>query len=107
MAHRLTVSSLKGRRGPIKERPDPGTYIGICYDTLQSSKGVKVYLGQVVPANGRKQRHIATIINVLDYTWGLDIIRCGKGYYILAGEWFGSKYVDYIALRNRDLLKEM
>ncbi len=88
-----TVTQLKGgrRRAVLKTRPDPDSHLGEVYDLLFASKGEAISLSGVLGS----QRAIA---DLTDY-YGLDIRRVGRCLYVLAGEWCGRAYIDYVAER--------
>lgn len=68
------------------------------YDHLMQNKGKVVELWQL----GARQ-NLTGILNALQDYYGLDVRPVKRGYgggpatYVLAGEWFGKVYVDYIA----------
>ena len=97
----VTVSEMKGVKAAVKlhhSRPTPGTRAGDIYDRLMSSKGIPIEIGS--------QEFMTIMVALTDY-YGLDIRhvqrankRLGlKSKYVLAGEWFGRVYIDYIAER--------
>ena len=94
-----TVHSIR-RRGsvaPLQSEPAPGTRIREIYDNLQRSKGLPVAL----TLSDADRVRISSLVNF----YGLDVRNIQKGnsrtgrasLYVLAGEWFGRVYVDYIA----------
>jgi hypothetical protein len=85
-----TVSSMKGnasRRG--HDRPSAGTKLGDLYDLFKANEGIPIAWRQ---GSGRS-------LEQLQDFYGLDIRCIRSGIWVLAGEWFGSEYVDYIARR--------
>jgi hypothetical protein len=87
----MTVSDIKFDRVSARQVPAEGTKVRATYDLFMAHKGE--------PISFSRDRHHPFIIDRLVDTWGLDIRRIGKGRYLLAGEWFGIEYVDYVALR--------
>jgi hypothetical protein len=98
--HVETVSSMKGSLdNRHQERPGSGTRLGDLYELFKANEGI--------PIGGLSftRSDYSGIGQLQDY-YGLDI-RCirrgghqrGKSTWVLAGEWFGSEYVDYIAQR--------
>lgn len=94
-----TASQIKGaRRAPVQPLPREGTRTRQVYDLLQANKGRPVDVG----VRGTK---LGSIIRNLEDFYGLDIrwlqngsSRTGRQtFYMLAGEWFGRVYIDYVA----------
>jgi hypothetical protein len=85
-----TVSEMKRGRVPSRGEPREGTKVRAVYDLFMTHKGTPVSYSRA---------HRPEIIDRLTDNWGLDIRRVGKGRYLLAGEWFGREYVDYVAAR--------
>jgi|SRR5882724_8899568 len=90
---------LRAKRGaPTQDIPREGTHLREVYDLFQSSKGVPI---EWSPGNRGKY-----IMDLTDF-YGLDIRRLQSGnsrsgrksQYVLAGEWIGRVYIDYIAER--------
>jgi len=80
---------------PVNTVPREGTAIREIYDLFQANKGVPIEF--TIPRNRR------VVDSLIDF-YGLDIRclhrgrrHCGKSRWVLAGEWFGSVYVDYVA----------
>jgi hypothetical protein len=91
--HATSVSAFKGvKQGrPRAEHPHEGTRTRELYDFFKANEGVPLKL--TISRNDRAK------ITALQDVYGLDI-RCVRyGTWVLAGEWFGSRYVDYIAQR--------
>lgn len=91
MAHTLSASDLKGRRIRRPDLPAGGTRTRELYDMFMANKGVPIGFG-------KNQRDGAVFARLTD-TYGLDIRSLGYRRWVLAGEWFGKVYVDYIAER--------
>ena len=101
----LTVSQAKlmgKHRGarPLQDAPREGTFIRRAYDMFKQHPGLPIefsLIGTPDPCVTRK---------LIDF-YGLDIRMLQKGsskvqrpsIYVLAGEWFGRVYVDYIEER--------
>lgn len=84
------------RRTPLQAVPNEGTRLRLIFDFFQSNKGH--------PVEWTHGRDTGAVVKLTDF-YGLDI-RCvqkgdrrtgRKSIYVLAGEWFGKVYVDYIA----------
>jgi hypothetical protein len=95
------VSQMKGVRSGIplmRERPAHGTLIGDLYERFMAAKGKPIELST---------EYISPRMAALTDYYGLDIrlvqrANKRKGFkstYVLAGEWFGKVYIDYIAER--------
>ena len=102
----VSAASQLKRPGHLnrKDRPSPGTRLGYAYDVFTNNKGVPIHGCAAEIFGGPHSRR--AISDLRDY-YGLDI-RCvdrGGGRarrgakWVLAGEWFGRVYVDYIAER--------
>lgn len=76
-----------------KKQPKPGTKLRGIYDLFQENKGLPLHF----PTSGS-----SGLYQLTDF-YGLDIIRLKKNTWLLAGEWYGKVYVDYVAER---ILKE-
>lgn len=80
-----------------RSRPTEGSKIGALYDVLQASKGIPVE----IVADRSTGPNFICLTNI----YGLDIRLLQRGNkrtgrptkVVLAGEWFGRVYVDYIA----------
>lgn len=77
---------------PVQDIPREGTKLRSLYDVFQANKGIVI-------AGGFGDRRISRKMEDLRDYYGLDIRRIRNGHWVLAGEWFGLKYVDYIAER--------
>lgn len=94
----MTVAQIKRKlRGkeyiPLQEAPKEGSRIREIYDLLFANIGKAVDLGV-----GATDCHR---IAALENYYGLDIRAVHRKHqhalYVLAGEWFGKIYVDYVA----------
>jgi len=94
-----TLGKKSGTR-QLRDAPGNGTKLRANWDVLQANKGVPVELAG-------EPRYIAMqIVQLVDF-YGLDIRQVQRGFhggdisrpslYVLAGEWFGRVYIDYIA----------
>jgi hypothetical protein len=90
-----SVSSIKhpNRGAPLRDRPHIGSPLGNLYDRFLASRGLPI---DYSTSAGRSQ------LEQLRNFYGLDIRRVGRSRWVLAGEWFGRVYVDYIAERIGD-----
>jgi hypothetical protein len=90
--HTQSAAVAKGKKTkPILNEPHEGTKIRAVYDLFYANKG-KVVQFTVAWDDGHGTR-----LTQLRDIYGLDIRRMSVGKYCLVGEWFGDKYVDYIA----------
>jgi len=97
----ITVSEMKGRDAPHRDYPTPGSLADQIYQRLTSSKGKIVDLSDL---RGKRSRDRWLAIGQLMDFYGLDIRkihpRKHDALYVLAGEWFGSHYSDYVAAQH-------
>lgn len=77
-------------------QPREGTSLRRMYDILITSKGIPVEVA-LCRFEGRNGTH--TMVESLRSFYGLDIRKIEPGKWVLAGEWFGKTYCDYIADR--------
>lgn len=97
MSRMASVASMKGNRQIYEAVPRAGTALRQAYDLFKRNKGL--------PINWQSDRHNPRVVTALIDFYGLDIRQLQKGgkwqpsIYVLAGEWFGSEYRDYIAER--------
>src|SRR5882672_1027113 len=105
MSRIASAGSLKGTaHNPLQRMPRPGTRLRELWDLLH------LYRGEVF-VDDLTMRYCRGSMDQLRYFYGLDIrnlgatSRNGRGKgrgpsrWVLAGEWIGPKYVDYIAER--------
>jgi|SRR5687768_2162379 len=86
------ASSLRGKStSPTNPFPKEGTRIRDVYDLFQANKGVPIDF-----KTNRTGASTRVVSDLVDF-YGLDIRRIRNGVWVLAGEWFGKVYVDYIA----------
>lgn len=64
------------------------------FDLLMANKGVPI---SVRLSLFEGQRCTGAVIRDLQDYYGLDIRKIRNGEWVLAGEWIGRTYVDYIA----------
>lgn len=113
MARMLSAAQIKGKtKSKLQSHPRPGTRTRAVYDKLLEHKGLPVQITVFeTPQDYAKQSGLWTgIRHNLENYYGLDIrtvpsIAVGgwgkhQLWWILAGEWFGSIYLDYIAERE-------
>lgn len=81
---------------PLQVAPRVGTRLRKTYDALMACKGAPIEI---------QYRYLGPDISMLVNFYGLDVRLVKQGSkrtdrlstYVLAGEWFGRVYVDYIA----------
>lgn len=105
MARCLPASHLRSSKqrpaGPkLRDKPREGSRLRAIYDALQSNKGAPVE----IHLDGNELRQLSDF-------YGLDIRNVRRGFHregcqgwrepahLLAGEWFGRVYIDYVAER--------
>lgn len=100
-AARAKAGGRKICGAPLQECPREGSQLRWIYDLLQENKG------RPVEIESTKKAPIGPQLVQLENIYGLDVrhVRNGssrtgrKSTYLLAGEWFGRVYVDYVAER--------
>lgn len=102
-----SAASAKGSVAHCQLVPREGTKLRVLYDRFMTNKGLPIEMNFSEEAGRTCRRYLH---DLRDY-YGLDIRclkrrggnRCGKtpnpSEWVLAGEWFGRTYVDYIAER--------
>jgi len=93
----LSAARLKGKCPAGQDRPRPGTLTRRMYDLLVANKGIPLDVPLTMFEGTRARGQAAAIIEALRNIYGLDIRKLGVRRWVLAGEWFGKVYVDYIA----------
>jgi hypothetical protein len=97
MMRSASVSEHKGKSTQRTQRiPREGTQLRALYDLFVANKGRVVDVSPTM-RGGR------ALSDLTDY-YEMDIRKLGHRRWVLAGEWFGPDYVDYIAavLENHD-----
>lgn len=99
----LPASHLKGKpRLPVQPKPREGTNLRALYDLFMGQRGLVIDLPiSTMPQFGKPSSMGATLSQLRDF-YGLDIRNLGYRRWILAGEWFGATYVDYVAERQAE-----
>lgn len=93
----------------LQKIPRPGTRLRELYDLFQMNKGI------VIEEPLTMRYNYNYFITLIDF-YGLDIRKIGEvqhknkrgmrtGRWVLAGEWFGADYVDYISKNKQKLAK--
>lgn len=94
----VSAAVSKGRHAPLTHlAPREGTRIRAVYDHLMANKGIPLDIS-LTTAFGSKGGSGYRLAQLRD-SYGLDIRCLGYGRWVLAGEWFGPTYIDYIADR--------
>jgi hypothetical protein len=84
------ASELKKQtRRRINSIPREGSRIRALYDLFHTNKGQVIDFAAST-GNGRP------MADLIEY-YGLDIRRVARGRWVLAGEWFGRVYLDYVS----------
>lgn len=93
---RRAQSIKNGKRTRIRnDVPNKGTKIRGLYDYFLRYRGIPVAYASV-----------GNTLQRLQNDYGLDIRKIKRGSWVLAGEWNGSIYIDYIAqIVNTEELK--
>ena len=76
--------------------PHEGTKLRALYDLFMANKGIVI---EKPITMGEPPGRIYARLSALRDFYGLDIRKIRNGHWVLAGEWFGRVYVDYIAQR--------
>lgn len=87
-----SVSEAKGTGHALQRMPREGSKIRALYDFLEARKGIPIDIALTVAAPNFR----GDIEKLRDF-YGLDIRKISYGRWVLAGEWFGTEYRDYIA----------
>jgi hypothetical protein len=82
-----SASSLKRDSDKRQALPREGTRLRFLYDLFQSNRGKIVSFSLA-----RAGKDVASLVDF----YGLDIRTIGKRRWLLAGEWQGKEYVDYV-----------
>jgi hypothetical protein len=95
MAHQLSIGEIKDPKRTARSRdiPKEGTNIRRVYDLLMENRGRWVIMTS--QSVGVPWKGLSSICERLNDSYGLDI-RKGYGKWLLAGEWFGKVYIDYV-----------
>lgn len=97
MARVESAGSMKGGAyGELRQKlPMEGSKIRELFDIFKANEGVPIKIKAMYYGYRSTEQ--------LGMFYGLDLICLDRGRmnttWVLAGEWFGSKYVDYIARR--------
>ena len=91
----MSVSDVKKGRSSRRElsrsvAPREGTRTRELYDMFLQNRGIPVVYSHTLKQD-------SYLLSQLVDRYGLDIRRIDRGLWVLAGEWFGKNYVDYIA----------
>ena len=117
MAHPATAAQIKsgnrGRRLVLNDSPSGNGPTRYTYDRLFEHPGKWVTFSAVVDFGwtsfSERRSHPIDIADYLERTYGLDVRRRktpdsrAKCYLMLAGDWFGRVYLDYVT--NPELAK--
>lgn len=86
------LKRIKHGHGRTVLYPHEGTRTRALYDLFKANEGIPI--GDL----SLSVSDHSTLARLQDF-YGLDIRCIRRGTWVLAGEWFGSRYVDYIAQR--------
>lgn len=90
----VTVGQMKrGQTVDLDKKPREGTDLRELYDFFMERKGEPVNFAATNEKGNRTYRRLTD----LQDRYGLDIRKLSRGCWVLAGEWRGSQYIDYIA----------
>lgn len=104
MSRQVSVGMMKDTtRSVIRKSPKEVTRRRALYDLLTSNAGKWIYLSEIRALGYTKSNVIGSAFAWLRDDYGFDI-RCGYGKWILAGEYVGLGYIDYIA--NPELVRK-
>jgi len=93
-----TAAQAKGIRRVTHSHdiPREGTRLRRLYDLFVSNKGVPIEAPLSFFEGGNGGGRL--FADLIDF-YGLDIRKIHNGKWVLAGEWLGRRYIDYIAQR--------
>lgn len=89
-----SAAASKGNRSLKLSLPSEGSRARALYNIFKANEGVPIKIS----ASYFEHYHGRLLEDLQDY-YGMDIRKIRRGEWVLAGEWFGSKYRDYIAER--------
>lgn len=89
-----SAAAAKGKRVIHDLYPRDGTQLRALYDMLMANRGI--------PINAPLKQLHGERVNQFRNFYGLDLRVLAPGRWVLAGEWFGPTYVDYIADRIKE-----
>ena len=96
-----SAAQSKGLHGDTSQSiPREGTRLRRMYDLLMANKGLPIKVSLTRFENA--PYHTGQFVHQLQDFYGLDIRRIHNSRWVLAGEWFGSTYKDYIAERLQE-----
>jgi len=104
MMRQESAASAKGCSAHTQLAPRDGTKLRALYDLFMANKGTPVEVKIFGNSKFGTKTGAAVRLEQLRSFYGMDI-RCIKrrghlpGIWVLAGEWFGPPYVDYVADR--------
>lgn len=89
-----SAAMAKGYCNPSNRQdiPAAGTRVRQVFDLLLASKGLPIAVNLSRFGDGRRFK-----VEYLRDSYGLDIRYLGRGRWVLAGEWVGPEYRDFIA----------
>lgn len=92
------ASAKETRHGVHNQHQIPagGSVARRVYDLLMQNKGIPIDVSLTAIAAGSRKSHGRVLEDLRDF-YGLDIRRIQNRRWVLAGEWFGKDYRDYIA----------
>lgn len=82
----LSAADIKRDRVVKAKLPREGSYLRKCYDLFLNNRGVPIRFVEQ-----------SKVTHQLQNCYGLDVRCIEPGKWVLAGEWFGRNYIDYIA----------
>ncbi len=96
---RMDSAAVAKERAPQTSHlaPKEGTRLRRVYDLLMANKGIPIDI-HLTCFEGASHAGGIAIEQLRDF-YGLDIRKIKYGRWVLAGEWFGATYKDYIADR--------
>lgn len=108
VASAADLKSSQSKQNNPSGLPHEGTYIREVYDIFKANAG---YIIQFDEMTTKQYHRFAAIINQLRDFYGCDIrtiskqgMRKDARQYLLAGEWIGEHYADYVLLRAQGKL---
>lgn len=97
-----SAASAKGKWS-CQQIPREGTRLRAGYFLFQANKGLPIEASLSEIFCSPRDKRASNSIEQLRSFYGMDIRKLGPRRWVLAGEWFGREYRDYIADRIHEV----
>jgi hypothetical protein len=84
-----------------RDVPKPGTQLRLLYDFFKRNAGYMVRVPLVCRSMGNQTKLRQQLIDF----YGFDLRYGGPNNWLLAGEWVGAHYVDYVNIAIDDIMR--